>query len=125
MSAWTSRLWDNLQASVVADAGDPASSLRLGLRDVVAAVGQRLQGDPQLQAKLDDFLVDATIGAIDQFRGEISQVIGATVDTWDAEETSERLELLLGPDLQFIRINGTLVGGAAGVVIHAISELLG
>ena len=125
MSEWTSRLWDNLQASVVADAGDPESSLRLGLRDVVAAVGRRLQGDPGLQAKLDDFLVDAAIGAIDQFRGEISQVIAATVDTWDAEETSERLELLLGPDLQFIRINGTLVGGTAGVVIHAVSELLG
>jgi uncharacterized membrane-anchored protein YjiN (DUF445 family) len=125
MSQWTSRLWDNLQASVVADAGDPQSSLRLGLRDVVAAVGERLQGDVQLQAKLDDFLVDAVIGAIDQFRGEISQVIAATVDTWDADETSERLELLLGPDLQFIRINGTLVGGTAGVLIHASSELLG
>ena len=125
MTEWTSRLWDNLQASVVADAGDSQSALRLGLRDVVVAVGDRLQGDPQLQAKLDDFLVEATIGAIDQFRGEISQVIAATVDTWDADETSERLELLLGPDLQFIRINGTLVGGAAGVVIHALSELLG
>ncbi|MFA9565509.1 MAG: DUF445 family protein [Acidimicrobiales bacterium] len=89
------------------------------------AVGERLQGDPQLQAKLDDFLVEAAIGAIDQFRDEISQVIAQTVDTWDADETSERLELLLGRDLQFIRINGTLVGGTAGVVIHATSELLG
>jgi len=125
MTEWTSRLWDNLQASVVADAGDPESSLRGGLRDVVVAVGERLQGDPQLQAKLDDFLVEAAIGAIDQFRDEISQVIAQTVDTWDADETSERLELLLGRDLQFIRINGTLVGGTAGVVIHATSELLG
>ena len=54
----------------------------------------------------------------------ISSLISATIARWDAEETSDKLELLLGRDLQFIRINGTVVGGLAGVVIHAAADVL-
>ena len=57
------------------------------------------------------------------YRDEITTLITDTVQRWDAEETSHRLELLLGPDLQFIRINGTVVGGLAGLVLHSIAQL--
>ena len=59
-----------------------------------------------------------------QSEEEVTALIASTVERWDAQETSKRLELLLGRDLQFIRINGTLVGGLAGIVIHAVGELL-
>jgi uncharacterized membrane-anchored protein YjiN (DUF445 family) len=57
-------------------------------------------------------------------RSEISALISATIARWDAQETSDKLELLLGRDLQFIRINGTVVGGLAGLAIHAVADVL-
>ena len=58
------------------------------------------------------------------FGGEITQLVSSTISRWDGEETADRLELLLGPDLQFIRINGTVVGGLAGLALHTISQVL-
>ena len=58
----------------------------------------------------------------EHFSDEISTLVSSTIERWDGAETSRRLELLLGPDLQFIRINGTVVGGLAGLVIHAIGS---
>ena len=62
---------------------------------------------------------------VEHFGGEINQLVATTIARWDGEETSERLELLLGPDLQFIRINGTVVGGAAGLALHSVAQVLG
>ena len=62
---------------------------------------------------------------VEHFGGEITDLVSTTIARWDGEETSQRLELLLGPDLQFIRINGTVVGGIAGLGLHAIAQLLG
>jgi uncharacterized membrane-anchored protein YjiN (DUF445 family) len=60
----------------------------------------------------------------EHFDGEIAALVSSTIDRWDAEETSQRLELLLGPDLQYIRINGTVVGAAAGLGLHSIAQAL-
>jgi uncharacterized membrane-anchored protein YjiN (DUF445 family) len=62
---------------------------------------------------------------VERFQGEIVSLVSGTIERWDAEETSDRLELLLGPDLQFIRINGTVVGALAGLALHAVAQLLG
>ena len=62
---------------------------------------------------------------VEHFRGEIAGLVGTTIARWDAEETASRLELLLGPDLQYVRINGTVVGAAAGLLLHAVADLLG
>ena len=59
----------------------------------------------------------------EQFSDEIGAMVSGTVARWDAHETADRLELLLGPDLQFIRINGTVVGGLAGLAIHATGQV--
>jgi uncharacterized membrane-anchored protein YjiN (DUF445 family) len=61
---------------------------------------------------------------VEQFGGEITQLVSTTISRWDGEETADRLELLLGPDLQFIRINGTVVGSLAGLAIYSIAQLL-
>ena len=62
---------------------------------------------------------------VGRFHGEIVSLVEDTIGRWDAEETSDRLELLLGPDLQYIRINGTVVGALAGLVLHTVAELIG
>jgi len=61
---------------------------------------------------------------VEHFHGEIVGLVSGTIARWDAEETAERLELLLGPDLQFIRINGTVVGALAGLVLHTVAHVL-
>ena len=85
---------------------------------------ERLESDPELQAKVDDWLV-GTIGyLVDHYRGEVAELISGTVAKWDGKATSRRLELQVGRDLQFIRINGTIVGGLAGLLIYTVSQLL-
>jgi uncharacterized membrane-anchored protein YjiN (DUF445 family) len=69
--------------------------------------------------------VETAVGYVaEHFSGEIATLVSGTVDRWDAEETSHRLELLLGPDLQYIRINGTVVGGLAGLALHFIATTI-
>ena len=75
-------------------------------------------------AKVQEGLDTAASFVVRNYSGEFSAVVSGTISRWDGEETADRLELLLGPDLQFIRINGTLVGGLAGLLLHTIAELL-
>ncbi len=87
-------------------------------------LGHRLATDPALRSTVDQALADAARFAADRFDGEIADLVSGTIARWDAAETSRRLELLLGPDLQFIRINGTVVGAAAGLALHAVAQFL-
>jgi uncharacterized membrane-anchored protein YjiN (DUF445 family) len=80
--------------------------------------------DPVLQKRLSGAAESAVRYVAEHHRDEISALISATIARWDAEETSTKLELLLGRDLQFIRINGTVVGGLAGVAIHALAVVV-
>jgi uncharacterized membrane-anchored protein YjiN (DUF445 family) len=121
---WTRSLWTDLKAALRAQV-DPRSSLRTRVADVVVALGQRLADDDALQARLSSGIESAVRSVATNHRHEISSLISATIARWDADETSDKLELLLGRDLQFIRINGTVVGGLAGVVIHAVARVLG
>jgi len=89
------------------------------------ATGRRLQDDPAVRATVESALEDAVRYGAEHFHGEIAELITGTIERWDAEETSRRLELLLGPDLQYIRINGTVVGAAAGLALHGIAQLIG
>ena len=81
--------------------------------------------DSTIAEQLDEALATAVTYVLDRFQGEIVNLVSGTIERWDAEETADRLELLLGPDLQFIRINGTVVGAAAGLLLHAIAQALG
>ena len=94
------------------------------LAEGVRAAGNRLDQDPLLQEKLERFIESAISYLAEHYRDEISGLITGTIARWDPEETSRKLELLLGRDLQFIRINGTVVGGLAGLAIHGVADVL-
>jgi len=121
---WTAGLWGNIKRSLLLAADDPTSELRVRINAAAASAGASLQQDPALRAKVNDWLVGAVAHLAGESRNEIADLISTTVAGWDAEDTSERIELQVGRDLQFIRINGTVVGGLAGLVIHAIGDLL-
>ena len=102
---------------------DPDSELRHRATAGVAAFGQRLTDDDRLRSKVDGWVEDAAAHVVATYRDEITATITDTVDRWDGAETARKVELAVGRDLQFIRINGTVVGGLAGVGIHAVTQL--
>lgn len=120
---WIAGLWATIKSQLVSATNDPDSELRKRLESATVTVGEALQDDPVLQAKVDAWALGATRYVAQQSKGEVASLIATTVESWDAEETSERIEQQVGRDLQFIRINGTLVGGVAGLVIHAIGQI--
>ena len=86
-------------------------------------LGRAVISDPELSAKVDGWVVELVTYAVEQARDEVAQLIASTVAAWDADATSRKIELQIGRDLQFIRINGTIVGGLVGVVLHAVGRL--
>ncbi len=122
--AWLGSLWGEVKRNTVAALDDPASELRQRLDRSLATLGGRLASEPELQAKVDDWVMRAAGHVVDHYRGEVADLIAGTVAKWDGKATGERMELQVGRDLQFIRINGTIVGGLAGLVIYTVSQLL-
>jgi uncharacterized membrane-anchored protein YjiN (DUF445 family) len=101
-------------------AADPSSELRHRLADLLVGVGQRLGSDQRLQDGLERMVESGARALADQFHDELAGLVTGTIERWDAHETSTQLELLLGRDLQYIRINGTVVGAGVGLALHAI-----
>src|SRR6201996_1344899 len=121
---WTSWLWKNAKETLRIQAADPDSELRRRLAGALAAAGRRLGDDPRLQESLERVLESGARRLADQFHDELAGLVTGTIQRWDAAETSTQLELLLGRDLQFIRINGTVVGAGVGLALHAIALAL-
>lgn len=121
---WSAALWTDVKVQLRAQAADPDSELRSRLAETIHAFGVRLQADPALRDKIQESVEAGVRYVAEHFHDEIAQMVSGTISRWDASETSRRLELLLGPDLQFIRINGTVVGGLAGLVIYSVTQLV-
>ena len=121
---WAAAVWQDAKNHLREQAADPDSELRRRLADAIAAGGARLREDPALSGAVQDGVETAGRYVVEHFDGEIATLVSGTIARWDAEETARRLELLLGPDLQFIRINGTVVGGLAGLVLHTVASAL-
>ena len=123
--AWTDGLWKTVKDQLVAAAEQPESDLRKRLEKLALSTGERLRTDPALRDKVDLWI--GTLGAhlAERSGPEVASLIATTVERWDADETSHRLELQVGRDLQFIRINGTLVGGLVGLLIHGGVSVFG
>ena len=117
-------LWDALRRALIGSLGDENGLLRRRAREEIDVFGHKLIDDPELSRRLDATISDIAAYAVNNYGSEVATIISATVNRWDGKETAERIELHVGRDLQFIRINGTVVGGLAGVVIHAISAVL-
>ncbi len=123
-AATTVRLWDSFRRGLVEALGQSDGLLRRRVVEELERLGERLQSDPVLAARVDRWAGDAAAYAVNHYGTEVATVISATVERWDGKETAERIELHVGRDLQFIRINGTVVGGLAGLVIHICGQLL-
>ncbi|MGA5317971.1 DUF445 domain-containing protein [Streptomyces pseudogriseolus] len=119
-SAWTA-----VRGMIVSAAEDERSELRLRLRASLLSLGARMSLDPKLQGKVDGWLESAAVYVVTTYRKEITSLITDTVASWDAEHTTKKIEANIGRDLQFIRINGTVVGSLAGLLIYTISRALG
>jgi len=118
-------LWVTVRKVLEEAIDDPTSELRLRVLEGLESLGRKLAHDPQLAKTIDRYLADAAGHLVSGYSNEVATVISETVDRWDAADASRRIELHVGKDLQFIRINGTVVGGLAGLVIHAVSVLAG
>jgi uncharacterized membrane-anchored protein YjiN (DUF445 family) len=121
---WSSSLWRRAKDSLRTQAADPESELRRQLTAALVAAGQRLGSDRRLQEGLERVVESGARALADQFHDELADLVTGTIERWDAAETSSQLELLLGPDLQYIRINGTVVGAGVGLALHAIAMAL-
>ncbi|BBU24512.1 membrane protein [Mycobacterium xenopi] len=116
--------WKTLKRLVLEGVDDPSSALRTRITDTVIRIGESLRDDAELRDKVDNWIVRAAQHLVSQYGVEITAIITDTIERWDAEEASRRIELHVGRDLQFIRINGTVVGALAGLAIYTVAQLL-
>ena len=117
-------VWPTTKRIVLDALADPDSELRQWADSWVAGFGVRLRSDPDFRAQTNGRIEAGAAWAAERYGNEAATLISDTVARWDATEASERIELQVGKDLQYIRINGTVVGALAGIVIHATGNLL-
>ncbi|MGA8256230.1 MAG: DUF445 domain-containing protein [Nocardioides sp.] len=117
-------LWNALRRALTTSLDDPEGAVRRRLLVELHGFARRLGDEAALQERLDGLAADAAVFAVDRYGSEVTAVITHTIERWDGREAADRIELHVGRDLQFIRINGTIVGGLVGVLIHAVSVLV-
>ncbi|HEY0641142.1 MAG TPA: DUF445 family protein [Pseudonocardiaceae bacterium] len=117
-------VWSRTKQMILDAAEDPSSELRRKVTDGLVSLGKRLSSDAELRAKVDGWIEGAAAYVATHYAEEITTLITDTVERWDGDETSRKVELQVGRDLQFIRINGTVVGALAGLAIHTVSFLV-
>jgi len=119
---FSASLWRDGKEALAKFAADPGSAAPSAIEKGLTTFGQKALDDPDLLSKLDDFAIDVAAYLVAKYQNEVADLIATTVASWDPELTSRRVELAIGRDLQFIRINGTIVGGLAGMVIYLTSS---
>ena len=116
--------WAAAKRMIVEATEDSSSTLRVKIDDLLRRLAEMLVGDEKVRDRLDDYMTRTARYVAENYAGEVTSIISETVERWDADEASDKIELLAGKDLQFIRINGTVVGALAGLVIHTTTELI-
>jgi len=124
MQDWINGLWEQARAAMLRMARDPERLLSGKLGEALQQLGHTLESDPRLGRTINRFVRRAVVGAAADYGDTIVRLVSETVRGWDAQTITERMENAVGKDLQFIRINGTLVGGLVGVAIHGVDVLL-
>ncbi|MFE9578922.1 DUF445 domain-containing protein [Nocardia sp. NPDC006044] len=124
ITGMASATWRAAKRLILESADDPNSTLRRKVGENVQQLGERLRDDADMRAKVDGWIDRGARYLVGNYAGEISTLVTDTVARWDADEASKKIELQVGRDLQFIRINGTVVGSLAGLVIYTISQLM-
>jgi uncharacterized membrane-anchored protein YjiN (DUF445 family) len=120
---FSASLWTEGKEALARYAANPDARAPGVFEDALTAFGRRALEDPELLDKMNGFVVDVAVFLVARYQDEVAELIESTVAGWDPELTSHRVELAIGRDLQFIRINGTVVGGLAGLVLYLISSL--
>lgn len=116
-------LWKALRNALLSALRDPSGPVRQRLETELLAFAARLRADAALRERLDGLVADAAVFVVSRYGAELTTVITHTIERWDGKEAARRIELHVGRDLQFIRINGTIVGGLVGVLIHTLTVL--
>ena len=127
VAEFSREVWGDVKgriASYAEQVADDAEQAPDQLEQWLAGLGHTVLQDPVLSAKVNGWIVEMVAYAVDQAREEVATLISTTVAAWDAHATSRKIELQIGRDLQFIRINGTLVGGLVGLILYAVGLLL-
>jgi uncharacterized membrane-anchored protein YjiN (DUF445 family) len=122
---WSASLWTNAKNAVLTAAADPESELRARVTGMIGDLARLLQTDPKVRELVQRHTHTVAGYLVERFAGDVADLVGSTVQRWDTEETSHRIELQVGRDLQWIRVNGTVVGGLAGLVIYTVAQLIG
>jgi uncharacterized membrane-anchored protein YjiN (DUF445 family) len=120
---WLSTLWLRGKTLVVDGAEDPSSDLRRGVERLVVRAGEVLRDDQQISGRIEEVLQQVARYVVTHYGADLTAVISSTIEHWDSDATSRRLELQIGRDLQFIRINGTVVGALAGLAIYTLTQV--
>lgn len=124
VSAWWQSVWERLRHAMIQAARNPDTALGARISGMLGELGEALRKDPALQLQLNRFARRTLVGVVSRYGDQIVRIVSETVKRWDAQTVTARLEGAVGRDLQFIRINGTLVGGLFGLVIHAVERWL-
>lgn len=117
-------VWNQAVETLTAAARDEDSMIRRMVVDYALSWGSRLVAEPELRDQMNQRITSIAAFVADNYSGQITAIISETVQAWDAKEASDKIELMVGKDLQFIRLNGTLVGSLAGLVIYTVTQLL-
>jgi uncharacterized membrane-anchored protein YjiN (DUF445 family) len=116
--------WAAARAAAMDVLSDEDGELGHRAEAFVADVARRILADDELRASLNTRLTDSALHLVTSYRSDISHVITETVQSWDPAETTEKIETQIGRDLQFIRINGTVVGALAGLAIYSVAAAI-
>jgi uncharacterized membrane-anchored protein YjiN (DUF445 family) len=123
LARYAAGLWDELRAWLAAEHDRRPASLHQRVTAMVESLGERLRADREIQAWIDEQILEAAPALVEEYRAKIGRFIEDQIMSWQEERLVRELERHIGPDLQYIRINGTLVGGAAGLIIAALTQL--
>lgn len=123
VSLWLDTLWQKGREAMIRAARNPDAAMAGKLGEVLKSMGQSLENDPRLKAAINMFARRAVAGLAASYGSSIVKLVSETVRRWDAQTITNRLEQTVGRDLQYIRINGTLVGGLVGLILHALDAL--
>jgi uncharacterized membrane-anchored protein YjiN (DUF445 family) len=124
MQSWIAGLWDQGRSALLRAARDPERAMAGRFGDMFRQLGAKLQSEDALKATINRFVRRATVGATATYGDSIVKLVSETVKSWDAQKLTDRVEMTVGRDLQFIRINGTVVGGLVGLLLHMVDVLL-
>jgi len=120
VKAYLDDLWQRIRSYLNSALNDSDSPIRVGLERELRIIGQKLQEDSEVSERLNGWLRELITYLVETYRQPLSEIVSDTIEQWDPTATAERIELYIGRDLQFIRINGTLVGGLVGVIIYLV-----